>query len=90
MGYWAQTLIGIGVLILGIPIGELLAWMAREELKEGKPWFKGIILVSLILAIVGLILGNDFLIFGFLFIAIVTSRSLKLKKRKKVNKKSNK
>jgi len=72
-----KLLIAIGFLILGIPIGGLLARMTKEELKQGKNYFKYLIVVSLVGAIVFLILGNDALLFGMLFIAIVASRSLK-------------
>jgi hypothetical protein len=70
-------LIGIAVLALGIPLGNLLAKATKDEIKAGKKWFKLIILFSLIGAVVFLFLGNDPLLFGFLFIAIVTSRSVK-------------
>jgi hypothetical protein len=76
-----KLLIAIGFLILGIPIGGLLARMTKEELKQGKNYFKYLIVVSLVGAIVFLILGNDALLFGMLFIAIVASRSLNGKKR---------
>ena len=74
-----KFLIGIGVLLLGIPIGSYLAKVTKEELKKGQKWFKLIVIVSLIGAIVSLILSNDILLFSFLFIAIVTSRSLRKK-----------
>lgn len=70
-------LIGIGVLILGIPLGNLLARATKEELKNRRVLFKTLIILSLVGAIIFLILGNDALLFGLLFIAIVTSRSLK-------------
>ena len=72
-----KILIGILVLILGIPIGDYLAKATKEELRQGRLWFKLIIILSLIGALVFLILGNDALLSAFLFIAIVTSRSLK-------------
>jgi hypothetical protein len=72
-----QLMIGIGVLILGIPLGNLLAKMTKEELKKRRGLFKTLIILSLISAIIFLILGNDALLFGLLFIAVVTSRSLK-------------
>jgi len=72
-----KILIGILVLILGIPIGDYLAKATKEELRQGRLWFKLIIILSLIGALVFLILGNDALLFALLFIAIVTSRSLK-------------
>ena len=72
-----KLLIGILVLILGFPLGTILAKAAKDELKSGQKWFKLIILVSFISTIFSLILGNDVLLFSFLFIAIVTSRSIK-------------
>ena len=69
--------IAILVLALGIPIGDYLAKQTREELRHGRMWFKLIIILSLIGALVFLILGNDALLFALLFIAVVTSRSLK-------------
>lgn len=71
--------VGIIFLALGIPIGNLLAKSTKEELNSRKKWFRLIIILSLIGAIVFLILGNDVLLFTFLFMAIVTSRSLKNK-----------
>ena len=70
--------IGIAVLLLGIPIGNLLAHYTKEELKHGKKWFRRTIALSLVGAIIGLIIGNDVLLFTFCFIAIVTSRSIKI------------
>jgi hypothetical protein len=72
-----QLLIGICVLALGIPIGNLLARATKEELKGGRKYFKILIILSLIGAVIFLIIRNDVLLFSLLFIAIVTSRSLK-------------
>lgn len=72
-----KLLIGTAVLILGFFIGDFLAKQTKEELKQGKVWFKILILIGLVGGVTGLILRNDFLMFGFFFIAIVTSRSLK-------------
>ncbi|MEX2016995.1 MAG: hypothetical protein WD876_00810 [Candidatus Pacearchaeota archaeon] len=69
--------IGIAVLLLGAPLGNYLASKTKEELKQGKKWFRIIIAISLICSIPSLIIQNDFLFFSFLFIALVTSRSLK-------------
>jgi hypothetical protein len=73
-----KFLIGIFVLILGIPIGNLLAKLTREELKAGQRWFRLIVIFSLIGAVMALILKNDALLFALLFIAVVTSRSLRV------------
>jgi len=79
MNEMLKFIIAIIVLALGIPIGDYLAKITKEELRQGRLWFKLIIIVSLIGAVLALILGNDALLFTFLFIALVTSRSLKKK-----------
>ena len=74
---------GIGILVLaaGIPIGDYLAKITKEELRSGQIWFKLLIVLSLIGAIVFLFIGNDALLFTLLFIAVVTSRSLRKRRR---------
>ncbi len=72
-----KFILAILVLALGIPIGNYLAKITKEELKQGRKWFKPVIILSLIGAVLALILGNDALLFALLFIAIVTSRSLR-------------
>lgn len=73
-----KLFIGTIILALGFPLGSYLAKVTKEELKSGKKWFKALIITSLIGGVVGLIIGNDVLMFSFFFIAIVTSRSLKI------------
>jgi uncharacterized membrane protein YwaF len=75
-----KILIGIAILLLGIPIGNLLAKKTKEELKAGQKWFRRIIIIALICSVIALVTKNDILFFSFLFIALVTSRSL-LQKR---------
>jgi len=72
-----KILIGIGVLILGFPLGNFLARITRDETKKWQIGFKSIILACLIGAVITLIIGNDAFFFSFLFFAIVLSRSLK-------------
>jgi len=71
-----KIIVGILVLIIGFPIGNYLAYKTREELRAGQPWFKLIIILALIGGVVGLIINNDAVLFGFFFIVAVTSRSL--------------
>ena len=78
-----QIIIGMFVLLLGIPVGNMLARFTKEELNIGQFWFKLIICISLVGSVFALILRKDALLFGFLFITVVTSRSLKNGKRKK-------
>ncbi len=78
-----KIFIGIIVLILGIPIGNLLAGYTKEELKDGRKWFNLLIFIGAIGGIIGLIIGNDALMFSFLFIVVVTSRATLREKLKK-------
>jgi hypothetical protein len=72
-----KIILGIIVLILGIPIGNLLAKYTKEELKAGQKWFFIIILLSFIGAVYSLIIKEDYILFTFLFISLVVSRSLR-------------
>ena len=78
-----KIIIGIAVLALGIPIGRLLAKIASDELKSGQKWFKILIGLSMTGAIISLVLMKDYLLFILLFIAIVTSQSLIIRKKRK-------
>ena len=73
---WIKIVIGVFVLALGIPAGNFIARLTKEELKPGQKWFKLIVLFGLIGGVVGLVLGDDVLMFALFFIAVVGSRSL--------------
>lgn len=81
-----KLLFGICFLVLGIPVGNFLASQTKEELKDGKKYFILLVWVGLAGGAVGLVLGNDALLFTMFFIAIVTSRSLKKKVKRKIKK----
>lgn len=68
--------IGIILLVLGIPIGNVLAKATKEELHKGRKWFRLLMIFSLIGAVIFLFVKNDVILFSLLFIAIVTSRSV--------------
>jgi len=82
-----KIIIGIAVLALGIPIGNILAKNTHEELKDGRKWFNLLIILSFIGAILAVIFGEDALLYALLFIAIVTSRSLGNEKKHKLKSK---
>ncbi len=71
-----QFLVGVVVLALGIPIGDLLKHFTKDETKQGQVWFKWITILGLIGAFLGLVIENDIILFSFAFISIVTSRNL--------------
>jgi len=75
-----KLLIGVVFLVLAFPIGNILAKKTKEELKAGKMWFKLIVYASLAGGVVGMLIGDDVLMFSFFFMAIVTSRSFNKKK----------
>jgi hypothetical protein len=77
-----KLLIGAFVLVLGFPIGNILRKKTMDEQKEGRKYFKIIVYVGLIVGFLGLVIKNDWLMFSFFFIAIVTSRSLVVKKKR--------
>jgi len=85
-----RILISMGVLALGFPIGILLAQLTKDELKQGRPWFKLIIILSFIGAVISLIFENDAFFFSCLFFAAVTSMSLKSFNKVKTSKRKNK
>ena len=76
-----KIIIGIVILALGFPIGDVLAKNTKEELNDGRKWFMVLILVSFVGAILSLTFRVDALLFTFLFIIIVTSRSTVGKKK---------
>ena len=64
------------VLVLAIPTGFILAWLTKEELADGRKWFRILLFVSLALA--GVFFAYD-VTYGALtcvFIAIVSLISL--------------
>lgn len=82
-----RLIIGMVVIALSFPVGNFLARTTKEELKSGQGWFKSGIFLFSLGAIISIITKNDILLFTFLFMVVVTSRSIihptkKLKKRK--------
>jgi hypothetical protein len=75
-----KILVGILVLVLGYFIGNFMRNETKDELKDGKKYFKILVTLGLLSGIVGLVISKDWLMFTGFFIAIVTSRSLILKK----------
>lgn len=72
-----KLMIGLGVLLIGIPLGNFLARITKDEQKKLQKKFKILTYIGIIVGFVGLIIKNDVILFTFFFIAIVTSRSIK-------------
>ncbi|MFA5993073.1 MAG: hypothetical protein WC796_05190 [Candidatus Pacearchaeota archaeon] len=82
MKEWLTYLIGVIVLVCGIPIGLMLKKATKEELKSGKKYFKIIWIGCLILAVIAAfvpiaVVLKRTVIFSLLFIAIVSFISWK-------------
>lgn len=67
------------ILLTAIPAGLLVAWLTKEELRDGRKWFKLIIALSLAGSVVFLVLKNEAVTLTLVYIAIATSMSLKKK-----------
>ncbi|HLF53813.1 MAG TPA: hypothetical protein VI544_01410 [Candidatus Nanoarchaeia archaeon] len=64
-------IIEIILLILAVPVGFLIAWMARDELKNGRKWFRAIFITFFSFGGLFWIYGLDYLALTCAFIAIV-------------------
>lgn len=64
------------ILVLGIPVGYLIAFLARDELKDGRIWFELIIFVSFIFGIVYYAKDESYVTMTCAFIGVVSLVSL--------------
>ena len=75
-------IIEVGLLILAVPLGFLLAKLTGDELVAGRKWFMAIFVVSVIAGIGFYVYGLSYIGWTFGFIAIVSFISLKKSKDK--------
>ena len=76
MNILVKSLIGILALAIAFPLGNFLAKITKEELKNGKRWFKLIIILSSIGLVIGIIVKKIEIVFWFLFIVIIAKKCL--------------
>jgi len=70
-------LLNIAILLTAIPVGYVLAWLCRDELVDGRKWFKMIIYILVILLIVFLLVYKDAsILFSLMYMLIITYISL--------------
>jgi len=60
------------ILLLGIPVGLLIAWMCKDELISGRKWFRMLVILSLALALFFWLYGIGYIALTCAFIAIVS------------------
>ena len=65
-------LIEFVILLLAIPVGYLIVWMARDELVQGRKWFVSIIIASIVLGLGACLFGVQEIGWALGFIAIVS------------------
>jgi len=65
-------LVEIGILLLAIPTGYLIAWLARDELVEGKFWFRVLIILSIFAGLWFYLTGHEYITWTTGFILIVS------------------
>ncbi len=75
------------ILVLAVPVGFLIAWLARDELIDGRKWFYSIVIASAFLSIVFAKLGYGYITISLTFITIVSFISLLKSRDKKWTKK---
>jgi len=71
-----EVLISILLLLLAVPVGFLISYMAKDELRSGKKYIR-ILFIFSIIASIWFFLTRDFkFAFSFLFLAIISVISL--------------
>lgn len=71
-----MSILSLIVLLLAIPIGYWIAWLAKDELVQGRKWFWVLIVASFITAGVFFYLRQNYIVLTAAFIAIVSGISL--------------
>ncbi|HIG52080.1 hypothetical protein CXT76_00160 [Candidatus Parvarchaeota archaeon] len=69
-------ILNIFFILLAIPSGFLIAWLARDELVSGKKYFRILIIVSILGAIGGIFYDLTYLSLTFVFYLIISLISL--------------
>ena len=76
-------IIEIGLLLLAIPIGYLLAYWGNDELVAGRKWFRALIIAAVAVGIWFWLTGQTYVTWTSSFIVIVTFIALIKSKDKK-------
>jgi len=69
-------IIEIIILLSAIPIGYLIAWLAKDELVAGKKWFRVLIILSILISAWFYLIGEKYISWTAGFILIVSLISL--------------
>jgi len=67
-----KEVLALFVLVSSIPAGFILAWLTSDELKQGKKYFKVIVILAGVFCIISIIFKSWELLLTFAYMAIVT------------------
>lgn len=71
-----MMLVELGILVVAVPVGFLIAWLARDELVDGRIWFKVLIALSVVFGTIYGLIGKGYVSWTCGFILIVCLVSL--------------
>lgn len=60
------------VLLLAIPVGLLVAYMARDELVDGRKWFTYIFIIGFLAGMWFFLIGKNIEMYSSFFISIIS------------------
>jgi len=64
------------IVLLAIPTGFIIAWLARDELKQGKEYFRILMILSILVGIWFFLTGDSYITWTSAFIFVVSLISL--------------
>ena len=59
------------IILLGLPVGYLIAYLCKDELVDGRIWFKLIIVLSFVFGIVYYAKGEVYITWTLAFVSLV-------------------
>jgi ABC-type sugar transport system permease subunit len=75
--YMLTNLLVVFTLLTAIPVGLLIAWLTKEELRDGQKWFRLIVLLSCAGSVAFLMLKNEIVALSLVYSAIVSYMSVR-------------
>lgn len=67
-----EMLLEIIILLIGIPVGFLIAYLTKDELVAGRKWFKVLIIVFVLVGIWSVLTGWNVVAWTSAFIVVVS------------------
>mgnify|MGYP001584158899 FL=1 len=80
--FLTEMILEIIILLLGIPVGYLIALMARDELKAGRKWFGVLVIASILGAVWFYLIGESVIVWSFGFVGVISAVGLGMERNK--------